>query len=163
MHHTIIWCMYKKYPMVQYTQKESKTQGYLVFLWGKTVNSYRRNHDIMGMLPIPLKAVERFSTPRPIPTQVKKCKIRSRLHTPQTSKIATMNSMPPCFCGHALGDGRQGETGIRITRGDIYNVLYVCGGRRRCSASAVRPSLPARNRFDDSSIVDTFLLRLSRP
>jgi hypothetical protein len=35
----------------------------LVFRPGKTVNSYRRNHDIMGMLPIPPKAVERGLAP----------------------------------------------------------------------------------------------------
>lgn len=35
----------------------------LVFLWGKTMNSYRRNHDIMGMLPIPPKAEERGLAP----------------------------------------------------------------------------------------------------
>ena len=35
----------------------------VVFPPGKTVNSYRRNHDIMGMLPIPPKAVERGLAP----------------------------------------------------------------------------------------------------
>ncbi len=35
----------------------------LVFLSGKTMNSYRRNHDIMGMLPIHPKAVERGLAP----------------------------------------------------------------------------------------------------
>ncbi len=34
-----------------------------VFPWGKTVNSYRRNRDIIGMLPIPPKAVERGLAP----------------------------------------------------------------------------------------------------
>ena len=35
----------------------------LVFLSGKTMNSYKRNHDIMGVLPIPPKAVERGLAP----------------------------------------------------------------------------------------------------
>jgi hypothetical protein len=47
---------------------------------------------------------------------------RSRLHTPQSTKIATMNSMPPCFYGHALGDGRHAKTSIGTSRGYIYNV-----------------------------------------
>jgi hypothetical protein len=99
----------------------------MVFPPGKTVNSYRHNHDIMGMLPIPPKAVERGLAPPDLFPHKSSAKTlwssamgyhtRSRLHTPQTSKIATMNSMPACFCGHALRDERQGETGIRITKG----------------------------------------------
>jgi hypothetical protein len=47
---------------------------------------------------------------------------RSRLHTPQNTKIPTMNSRPPCFYGHALGDGRHAKTSMGTLRGYIYNV-----------------------------------------
>jgi hypothetical protein len=100
---------------------------------GKTMNSWLGNHDIMGMLPIPPKAVERGLAPPDLFPHKLSAKsqssamgyhTRSRLHTPQTSKIGTMNSnsMPPCFYGHALGDGRQAKTSIGTSRGDIYNV-----------------------------------------
>jgi hypothetical protein len=44
---------------VRIARKINYTHIILVFLSGKTVNSYRQNHDIMGMFPIPPKAVER--------------------------------------------------------------------------------------------------------
>ena len=35
----------------------------MVSLWGKTMNSYRHNHEILGMFPTPPKAVERGLAP----------------------------------------------------------------------------------------------------
>jgi hypothetical protein len=104
----------------------------MVFLSGKTVNSYRRNHNIMGMLPIPPKAVERgFAPPDLFPHKssaknpVHSNRVSHQKQTPYPPNLQNRDHefKAPLFlwpCSRRYG--RQVETGIRITRGDIYNV-----------------------------------------
>jgi hypothetical protein len=86
--------------------------------WGKTVNSYRRNHDIMGMLPIPPKAVEQGLAPPDLFPHKSSAKnpgpqqwgIAPEAYSyPQSSKIATMNSRPPCFMAMLSEMGNKGN------------------------------------------------------
>ena len=43
-----------------------KMEKIMVIPWGKTMNSYRRNHDIWGMLPTPHEAEKRVLAPQDI-------------------------------------------------------------------------------------------------
>ncbi len=106
---------------------------FVVFLWGKTMNSYIQNHDFMGMLPPPQEAEKRGLAPPDLFPHKSNAKIpvlnngvshQMQTSTPKITKIATMKSWSPSFYCHALGNGQHSKTSIETLRGDIYN-LYV--------------------------------------
>jgi hypothetical protein len=74
----------------------------LVFLRGKTVNSNRRYYDIMGILVIPLKAVEQGLAPPDLFPHKSSAKIpvltNGVSHQKQTPYPPHLQiAMPPCF------------------------------------------------------------------
>ena len=133
----------------------------MVFRPGKTVNSYRRNHDIMGMLPIPPKAVERGLAPPDLfphkssaKTPVLSYGVSHQKQTPYPPNLQNRDHefnaplfLWPCSRRWAT---RQNEHDRNFE--GVHIQYMCCGCRRRCSASAIRPSHPVMIGCDDSSI-----------